>query len=476
MFKRFSPNYMALLLLLDGITLQAALWLAMQLRYRLPYGQEVRPEWIPQFVYAPTLQLHLVVAVLWLAGFLIAAVYTPRRIIHWYLEFQRVFFTHTVTSFFLAGVLYMTHLELPRLTYLYFYSLALAGLWGYRILLRLWHRLRHQSTKNVAHILLVGAGDLGQRIVEEFRHQAWPGLAFVGFLDDDPTKQGVYVAGLPVLGNLDQAAEFVTSRAVDEVIIALPPRAYDRLANLVATLHQLPVRVRVVPDYFSLSLSGATVENLGGIPLIGLRDPAIDGFQRLIKRLVDIGAASVGLVLISPLLLAVAVAIKLEDGGPVFYPARRIGENGQHFHMVKFRSMIVNADKMLDQVSKVDEQGNVIHKNPDDPRVTRVGRLLRRSSVDELPQLWNVLIGEMSLVGPRPEIPDLVEKYAPWQRKRFAVPQGITGWWQVNGRSDKPMHLHSEDDLYYIQNYSLWLDLEILWKTIFVVARGRGAF
>lgn len=476
MFKRFSPTYMALLLLLDGMFIQAALWLAMQLRYQLPYGQEVRPEWIPQFVYAPTLVLNVVVAILWLAGFLLAAVYTPQRIVHWYAEYQRIFLAHTVTSFSLAGVLYMARLELPRLTYFYFYSLALVGLLGYRSLLRIWHRVRRQSAKNVAQILLVGAGDLGQRIIEEFRHQAWPGLSFIGFLDDDPQKQGREIAGLPVLGNLDRAAEFVMAYGVDEVIIALPPRAYDRLANLVATLHQLPVRVRVVPDYFSLSLSGATVENLGGIPLIGLRDPAIDGFQRLIKRLVDIGAASVGLLIISPLLLLVAAAIKLEDSGPIFYPARRIGENGQHFYMVKFRSMVVNADKMLDQVSKADEQGNIIHKNPNDPRVTRMGRLLRRTSMDELPQLWNVLIGEMSLVGPRPELPDLVEKYEPWQRKRFAVPQGMTGWWQVNGRSDKPMHLHSEDDLYYIQNYSLWLDIEILWKTIFVVARGRGAF
>ncbi len=476
MFKRFSPNYMALLLLLDGILLQATLWLAMQLRFRLPYGQEMQPEWIPQFVYAPTVELHLVVALLWLVGFLFAAVYTPRRIVQWYAEFQQIFLAHTAITFSLAGVLYMTHLELPRLTYLYFYILSLAALLGYRTLLRLWHRMHRHRARYSAHILLVGAGDLGQRIVEEFRQQAWPDLEFVGFVDDDPAKQNRTVGGVPVLGNLDQTAGFVTDYAVDEVIIALPPRAYDRPSNLVAILHQLPVRVRVVPDYFSLSLSGATVENLGGIPLIGLRDPAIDGFQRLIKRLVDIGAASLGLMVISPLLLLVAAAIKLEDGGPVFYPARRIGENGQHFYMVKFRSMVVNADKMLDQVSRVDEQGNIIHKNPNDPRVTRMGRLLRRTSMDELPQLWNVLIGEMSLVGPRPELPDLVEKYEPWQRKRFAVPQGITGWWQINGRSDKPMHLHSEDDLYYIQNYSLWLDLEILWKTIFVVVRGRGAF
>jgi lipopolysaccharide/colanic/teichoic acid biosynthesis glycosyltransferase len=175
-------------------------------------------------------------------------------------------------------------------------------------------------------------------------------------------------------------------------------------------------------------------------------------------------------------LALISLCIKLEDGGPIFYFAERVGENGKLFRMIKFRSMVVNADKLQLQVNQVDSNGNVIHKQANDPRVTRIGRLLRRTSVDELPQLFNVLKGEMSLVGPRPELPWLVAKYEPWQHKRFAVPQGITGWWQVNGRSDNLMHLHTEQDLYYIQHYSLWLDLQILWRTVAVVLRGRGAY
>jgi lipopolysaccharide/colanic/teichoic acid biosynthesis glycosyltransferase len=144
--------------------------------------------------------------------------------------------------------------------------------------------------------------------------------------------------------------------------------------------------------------------------------------------------------------------------------------------MYKFRSMVKDADERLKEVMQLDEDGKLIHKLPDDPRVTRVGKLIRRTSLDELPQFFNVLRGDMSLVGPRPEMPVLVEMYEPWQRVRFAVPQGITGWWQVNGRSDKPMHLNTEDDIYYVRNYSLLLDLEIIFKTILVVLRGRGAF
>jgi lipopolysaccharide/colanic/teichoic acid biosynthesis glycosyltransferase len=153
-----------------------------------------------------------------------------------------------------------------------------------------------------------------------------------------------------------------------------------------------------------------------------------------------------------------------------------VGENGRVFEMLKFRTMVRNAEELQSQVEKLDTHGNLIHKSKDDPRVTRVGRLLRRLSLDELPQLFNILAGTMSVVGPRPEMTYLVEKYQPWQRKRFAVPPGLTGWWQVNGRSDRPMHLNTEDDLYYIQNYSIWLDLQIIVRTIWVVLVGKGSY
>lgn len=211
-----------------------------------------------------------------------------------------------------------------------------------------------------------------------------------------------------------------------------------------------------------------------GIPLITLRNPAMDTFQRLLKRLLDIGLATLGIIMTLPLMAAVAVAIKLEDGGPILYMAKRVGEHGQLFKMFKFRSMTPDADQRL--ADRKPTTPAPLHKRVDDPRITHVGHWLRRTSIDELPQLFNVLRGEMSIVGPRPELPWLVAQYEPWQRKRLTVPQGMTGWWQVNGRSDNVMHLHTEQDLYYIQNYSLWLDLQILWRTIPAVLRGRGAY
>ena len=475
MFKRFSSNYMAMLFIIDGLLIQFALWLALEMRYLLPLGPQVRPEWADIYFYSPTLALHLVVGCLWLISFLAIGVYTPRKIIRWYDETQHILLAHTIAALSLAGLLYLANVELLRLVYVYFYVIALVGLISYRWTLRYWHRMRRSTSSSVARILVVGAGDVGTRTVGEFQRQNWPGVTFVGFLDDDPAKHGAEIRGLPVLGPIERAVNIIDEQRIDEVIVALPPRAHNQLANLVANLYETPVRVRVVPDYFELAFFGATVESLGGIPLIGLRDPAIDGFQRFVKRVVDILVSATGLLPMSPVMLITAASIKLEDGGPIFYAAPRVGENGKLFHMLKFRSMVVNADQ-IPVVATPDGDGPIIHKQRHDPRVTRVGRFIRRTSIDELPQLINVLRGDMSLVGPRPELPWLVDNYEPWQRKRFAVPQGITGWWQVNGRSDNMMHLHTDQDLYYIQNYSLWLDMRILWRTVSVVVRGKGAY
>ena len=177
-----------------------------------------------------------------------------------------------------------------------------------------------------------------------------------------------------------------------------------------------------------------------------------------------------------PIMVSIAIAVKLDSPGPIVFKQERVGENGRIFHMFKFRSMVEDAEKQRNDVSITKENGDVIHKRPDDPRITRTGKFIRRTSLDELPQLFNVLFGTMSLVGPRPELPWLLNQYDLWQHKRFAVPQGMTGWWQVNGRADKPMHLNADDDLYYVQNYSLWMDIYILMKTPWVVFRGKGAY
>ena len=476
MFKRFSTNYMVLLFFVDLVVVQVSLGLAMRLRFVLPFGPNLSPVWSPEYIYIPTPPMHLGVGLIWALCLMLVSAYTSRHVVIWVEEFQRVVLGQTVAALCFAGLLYMVKIDLSRLTFLYFYLLTLLTLLSYRTLLRLWYRLQRNHHMGVTRIMVVGAGRVGCNFVERLQKQHWSSLEFVGFLDDDPAKLAQAFRGLTVLGQLDDAPRLIQQYAIDEIIFALPLHAHVRLANLVVRLQELPVRVHVVPDYFDLAFHAATIESLGGIPLIGLRDSAIDGLQRFGKRLMDIAVAGMGLFLLWPIMLVVAITIKLEDGGPIFYRGPRVGENGRLFDMLKFRSMVVDADKLQQFVNQTTEEGTLLIKWVNDPRVTRIGRLMRRTSIDELPQLINVLLGDMSLVGPRPELPWLVETYQPWQRKRFAVPQGMTGWWQVNGRSNNPMHLHTDQDLYYIQHYSLWLDIQILWRTISVVLWGRGAF
>ena len=253
MFKRFSSNYMAMLFLLDGLLIQLCFSMAIRLRFTLLFGQPVKQAWASVYFYMPGISLHVVVGLIWLLSFLALSVYTPRKIIRWIDETQRIVAAHTIAALSLAGLLYLANIELLRLIYLYFYILALAALLGYRLILRLWHRSRRLSSGSVARILVVGAGRVGQEIVAEFQRQQWPGIEFVGFLDDDVTKHDVTIQDLPILGRVDDATVVINRDSIDEVIIALPRRAHIRLVNLVAMLNESPVRVRVVPDYFELA-------------------------------------------------------------------------------------------------------------------------------------------------------------------------------------------------------------------------------
>jgi exopolysaccharide biosynthesis polyprenyl glycosylphosphotransferase len=343
----------------------------------------------------------------------------------------------------------------------------------WRFAARLSFRIGRKDSAQQRRVLIVGAGPVGRELQASVFQSGHLGLIIVGFLDDDLQKRTDYT---DILGSTWEARRIVSELNVDDVVLALPGHAYELVSQLVADLHDLAVKVWVIPDYFHLALHKATIGEFAGIPMLDLRAPALSDYQRMVKRAFDL---LVGVLALPPALILmslIAIAIRLESRGPIFFRQERVGENGKLFKMYKFRTMVPNAEEMRSTVERLDENGKVIHKLSGDPRVTRVGRILRRTSLDELPQLFNVLKGDLSVVGPRPEIPYLVERYEPWQRERFAVPQGITGWWQVNGRSDRLMHLHTEDDLYYVQHYSLLLDVLILIKTIGVVIRGKGAY
>ncbi|CAG0935227.1 undecaprenyl-phosphate galactose phosphotransferase [Thermoflexales bacterium] len=470
MFKRSSLNFAILALLLDAVLTLSAMVAAVALRQVLPYGPDLdRSALIHDPVYVAAVLIWILVAI-------ILSVYDPRRTLRAADEFQQVLLALIVSAFCLSGFVFFSFKDMSRYLFLYFFAIDAALLLGWRILYRIVRRLGNGRLMPPRHVLIIGAGEVGRLTAETLSENAWMGFHPIGFTDDDPAKQHGLITGFPVLGTVAETVDIVHKHAVDEIVIALPLSAYEKVVQLSLELQRYPVTVRVVPDYFNLALFRAAVEELGGMPLINLRAPALNDYQRLIKRCFDLMVGTLALIMTLPLMGIIGLLIKLDSPGKIIFHQQRVGENGRLFWMYKFRTMIDGAEAYLSAVLRQDETGHILFKTPNDPRITHLGRFLRHTSLDELPQLFNVLKGDMSLVGPRPELPWLVERYEPWQCKRFAVPQGMTGWWQVNGRSSKPLHLHTEDDLYYIQNYSLLLDIQILWKTIWVVIRRKGAF
>ena len=460
-----SANRNLLMLALDLLATLAAILIATWVRLYLPIGIPL-PD-IP-WLWALLLEALLVYPLVFLA----LGVYTSEAARSDAEEFQQVVLACLVSALTLAGLMYFSVRETSRVYLAEFYLLHFVLVSAWRGWWR-WQHSRRPGMRRPLRVLLVGSGEAAQRLVSKVHTLAGGEVELVGYL-------AYQVNGLteaaPYLGSPDEAPRLVDELKIDDLLIALAPSEYSQMQELVEKLFDRPCSIWFVPDYFNLLIYGTHVRSLGGLPLISLKSPTLTPNQRLVKRAFDILVSGLALLLSAPVLGLIALAVRLDSPGPALLRQDRAGENGRLFKMFKFRSMVIDAEKRSAEAVRYDEKGRLLHKNPDDPRITRVGHILRRTSLDEVPQLINVLRGEMSLVGPRPELPGLVEAYEPWQRKRFAVPQGMTGWWQVNGRSDLPMHLNTEYDLYYIQNYSLLLDLLIILRTPLVVFRGKGAF
>lgn len=465
MLRRFSVNFAIFSMAFDMSLTLIALFLA-----------AVWPFGILQSVGEATLTWfhYLTIPLLWAITFLFASIYDPKNLYKAVDEFQRVTLGTGLAALLFAGLLFLAEQPFSRGIFIAFVLIDLIFLLSWRVASRLLFRLRRLAAAE-QRVLIVGAGEVGQRVGEMIQENHWMGLNLQGYLDNESAIKPIN-AELPILGQVGDIRHVVESKAIDDVVIALPQKAYGLINELTVSLHDAPVNVRVVPDYFSLAIYRASVEDFGGLPMINLRDPALNDVQRVVKRIFDLMLGGLIFILALPVLGLIALAVKLDSPGSVFFRQQRVGENGRLFGMYKFRSMVQGAEALQEQLNQTNEKGQVVYKHPNDPRVTRIGRFLRRTSLDELPQLINVLKGDMSLVGPRPELPWLVGQYEPWQHKRLAVPQGMTGWWQVNGRADKPLHLHTEDDIYYVQHYSLWMDIYILLKTPWVVMRGKGAY
>jgi len=324
-------------------------------------------------------------------------------------------------------------------------------------------------------LLVVGSGRLGKMIMQHIVANPNLGYSIVGFLHDmnePPSDFGRF----KMLGTLDDLGMVIRSLQIDEVIIALPSYLHQQSIRSVRLCERLGTSFKLVPDLYELSLSRIDMEAIEGIPLIGIKQVSINSLQGFVTRVVDIIVALLILIIGFPIWLCIALAIAISSPGDILYKQTRIGFAGRPFKVYKFRSMYKNADARLADLMALNEAQGPLFKIKDDPRITPIGRFLRHTSFDEIPQLFNVIRGEMSLVGPRPALPHEVAQYDEFQRGRLAVKPGMTGLWQIRGRSDISFDEGMLMDLYYIENWSLRLYFQTLLRTIPVVIFGRGAY
>ena len=463
MIKRSSQTLGVWFLFWD-LAVTACAWVgAYYLRFTSGWLPVTKPTPDISLCYA-NLPLVLILAVV---GFRLAGQYEVHRLRRFREELVAVVKGVALMSLLVTGTAFYTHDAYEsRATMTIFSVLTFAGVLGARRLT--WNTVRHLRRRgyNQSHAIIVGTGRVARKTARALRHASWMGIRNLGFVEDNPTH---WVSDLNILGSTADLPALIDKYRVGHVFIALPLNRYGEARKVFDVLSQKLVEVRLVADVPNLAGLSLTTANLDGLPVIGLRESPHFGLNVVVKRVMDVVLASIALILLSPLLIAVAVAVKLTSRGPVLFSQERCGLNGRPFRMLKFRSMRVDA-----------EANGARMTTRDDPRRTSIGKFLRKTSLDELPQLINVLKGDMSLVGPRPEQPSFVRQFRqtiPNYMARHCVKCGITGWAQVHGwRGNTSLRKRLQYDLYYITHWNPMLDLRILWLTVWRALFHRHAY
>jgi len=465
MLKAYS-RVLEHLMLAGDVVLVAACWLlAYALRFYLP-GPPMPFEDVPRV--GPYLLMLLPILLVWAISFRAFGLYRPRRIGSHLSEAADiakassvgVLVLITIMTFFFRGYDY------SRVVILYFWLLSIGVVWFARASFREGLRFARRRGYNLRHAVVVGDGDLAATIVQRLRSRPDVGIEVLGVVGDD--KDGT--AGARWLGAYADLRAVLDANQVDHVMLALAHEDYGRLPGLLEAVGDEPVTIHVVPDLLRFTSLRGGVEEFEGVPFIHLRESPLYGWNRVVKRAFDLVFSLIGLALLSPVFLLLAVAIKLSSPGPIFYLQERMGLDGQRFKMLKFRTMRSDAEV----------GSGPVWARPADARRTRLGAFLRRFSIDELPQFVNVVRGQMSVVGPRPERPVFVERFrrnVPGYMLRHKVKSGITGWAQVNGlRGNTSLEKRIQYDLEYIERWSFWLDLKIIALTLVRVLVDRNAY
>ena len=393
----------------------------------------------------------------------------------------RIIFNSTTTAAALLVIVVFSYRPLyySRLVIAFAFVLVMVSLSIVRLVIVLVRRLRWSRGLDRERYLVIGDSDISHSVMAGVVARPHLGYTLVGYVadrdesGDENSAQPLHFHHLGTIGGL---ADVLHDHAVDHVIIALPFFEHHRLPQIIDTCRQSNVDFRMVPDLFELSFDRVDIGEFDGLPLIGLRDVSIQGFNMVMKRALDLALT----IVVSPFVLLlsaiIAIAIKIDSPGSIVFAQTRVGVNGRHFKVYKFRTMVEDAEARKAELITQNEADGPIFKIRNDPRRTRVGQLLRRTSLDELPQLWNIARGEMSWVGPRPATPDEVARYQAWHLRRLAAKPGLTGLWQVSGRSDTTFEEMVRLDIYYVEHWSLLMDLRIVAQTIPTVLSGRGAY
>lgn len=382
-----------------------------------------------------------------------------------------------IVAFLYRGVFQFREYSYSRLVFILDWTMNLFVVTGVHSIVR---GLRDELIRRgvgVRRIAVQGTGEVGRAMVGEIQRSPEIGYEVAGYVDDGPEQTPVKVGNrtFEVVGSTLDILDVINRHRLDEIVLTNPAALGDRFMEFVEACDKVDVVVKIVPDLYGILLHKRAIENLAGLLVIQANEITLGGFARVLKRAEDIILAAGVLTVLSPVLALAALMIKLDTPGPVLFKQDRAGKNGRVFTMYKFRSMAREANEKRKALEPLNVSDGPLFKMKDDPRITRVGKILRRTSIDELPQLFNVLKGQMSLVGPRPlPVADL-ERHREWEQRRYSAIPGITGLWQVNRSVHTPDEM-LKWDTYYIENWSIWLDLKILVKTIGVVLTGKGAY
>jgi exopolysaccharide biosynthesis polyprenyl glycosylphosphotransferase len=464
----------------DALLVWLSFVIAYWLRYKLEIGGSVLPGFAQPFDFFVSKALILVVIAITI--FRLRGLYNLPRWTSLLDESSTILSGATTAMAVVILFSFLQRFYPSRLIFIYAWLVMIALLLAKRLITRTTRGMLWSRGVGVDRVLVVGSGPAGRRYMEHILNSPHVGHRLVGFVDSAPAEESWAVATErkvvrpEYLGHLAAIPIVVDEQQVDEVVIALPPMAHQEVLPILEQCRQLDVAFTLVPDLFELAIDRVITYEVGGLPLIRLKESRIRGANYVVKRGMDIFIASLVLFVTSPLMLMIAAAIKLDSPGPILFPQERVGKNWKRFTLFKFRTMYEDAEKRKAELQAAYNVGDLLFKLKDDPRRTRIGRFLRRTSLDELPQFFNILVGEMSVVGPRPQVPAEVENYEEWHCRRLDVTPGLTGLWQVNGRSDLTFDEMVRLDVYYAEHWSPWLDIKLILRTIPAVLLARGAY